>query len=180
MHYVSVQLPCIVGQRFCHLVATVGLWLQMVVTLGCQCQWEVPIVGANCQLLIGKCPLGVRMLNCGLLIQNQTSKYVLLTNVQPKAPLSLESYRNTSWNVNREVHLHMFVILLAVCLTCTNVWSSQSARQQQNDWRSQNRRARCSPTPETGGCTFAHHVLRWKHIAHGHCHVFSFDCTKLV
>ena len=68
-------------------------------------------MGANCQLLIGKCPLGVRMLNCGLLIQNQTSKYVLMTNVQPKAPLSLESYRNTSWNVNREVHLHMFVIL---------------------------------------------------------------------
>ena len=26
----------------------------------------------------------------------------------------------------------------------------------------------------------AHHVLRWKHIAHGHGHVFSFDCTKLV
>ena len=25
LHYVSVQLPCIAGQRFCHLVATVGL-----------------------------------------------------------------------------------------------------------------------------------------------------------
>ena len=29
-------------------------------------------------------------------------------------------------------------------------------------------------------CTFAHHVLRWMHIAHGLGHVFSFDCTKLV